>query len=376
MSGTRFDLVVIGGGLHGLSAALHVARAGRRVAVLERAWVGRHASGASAAGVRTLGRDLAEVPISLESMAMWRDIDALVGDGCGFHAYGQFRVAETAEHLAALGERAATMRRLGYSHEVMIDQAELRRLVPALSPHCLGAIGVRDDGAADPLRTLRAFRRACESAGVTIFEGCGVTALERAGTEWRVIAGEHRFLAPAVVNAAGAWGARIAAMAGDTIPLGLKASMMIVTERLDPFVKPVISVVGRSLSFKQTDEGTLVIGGGLQGRASIDTLRSEVDFVELARGARAATDLFPAVRDVRITRTWAGIEAKTADLLPVVGESPVAPGVFHAFGFSGHGFQLVPVVGAIIADLVLKGSTHRDVAGLAPQRLMDRQVAA
>ncbi len=110
MSHAPADVVVIGGGLHGLSAALHLARAGKRVTIVERAWVGRHASGATAAGVRTLSRDLAEVPISLEAMDMWHRIETIVGDHCGFHAHGQVRVAETEQHLVTLNERAATMR--------------------------------------------------------------------------------------------------------------------------------------------------------------------------------------------------------------------------------------------------------------------------
>ena len=134
--------------------------------------------------------------------------------------------------------------------------------------------------------------------------------------------------------------------------------------------------IGRSLSFKQSDLGTLVIGGGLQGSADIVAQKSTVNFVELAKGARAATYLFPSVRDVRITRAWAGMEARTADLLPVLGASPHAPGVFHSFGYSGHGFALVPVAGAIICDLVLRGRTERQIAAFAPERLMPRRAAA
>ncbi|KAB0269223.1 NAD(P)/FAD-dependent oxidoreductase [Microvirga brassicacearum] len=376
MSRSAFDTAVIGGGLHGLSAALHLARAGRRVVLVEQNWVGRHASGATAAGVRTLGRDLAEVPISLESMEMWHRIEAIVGDHCGFHSYGQLRVAEFTAHLPSLEKRLETMHQQGYGHEEIIDRAELLKLVPAIAPHCVGALIARRDGAADPHRALRAFRRSCEGAGVVIHEGCGVTAIDRRGSDWHIRAGEQEITVPVIVNAAGAWAARLAALVGDDIPLGLKASMMIVTERLAPLLKPVVSVVGRSLSFKQSDQGTLVIGGGLQGRADIDAQKSAVDFTELAKGARAATDLFPSVKDVRITRSWAGIEAKTKDLLPVIGPSPNASGVFHAFGFSGHGFQLVPVVGSIIADLVVSGKTQRHISPFSAERLMTTRAAA
>jgi sarcosine oxidase subunit beta len=376
MSAQGFDVAVIGGGLHGLSAALHLARAGRRVAILERSWIGRHASSATAAGVRTLGRDLAEVPISLEALEMWHRITQIVGDDCGFHAHGQIRVAEFDEQLPALLQREARMNERGYSHEEIIDRAELRRLVPALSSHCVGGLMARRDGAADPHRTIVAFRRTCEQASVTIFEGCGVEAVERHGSDWLLRCGPRRFSAPAIVNAAGAWAGRIAALFGDKVELGVKASMMIVTERLAPLLDPVVSVVGRALSFKQSDQGTLVIGGGLQGSANVEGQRSSVDFTKLAAGARAATDLFPMVGEVRVARCWAGIEAKTRDLLPAIGPSVQSSGVYHAFGFSGHGFELVPVVGAIICDLIVDGRTQREIAAFAPRRLMPERAAA
>jgi sarcosine oxidase subunit beta len=376
MSAKAIDTLVVGGGLHGLSAALHLARAGRRVVILERSWVGRHASGATAAGVRTLNRHPAEIPISLESMDMWHNIEAIVADDCGFHAHGQINVAEYPNHLPALEERFAMMRDAGYRHEELVDRAELLRLVPAISPHCMAALIARRDGAADPHRTLQAFRRSAEAAGVTIHEGLGVTAIERAGSDWRVRTNAGDFVAPTVVNAAGAWAGKIAAMLGDEIPLGHKASMMIVTERIEPLLKPVVSVVGRPLSLKQSDQGTLVIGGGLQGSADIEAQKSFVNFTELAKGARAATDLFPSIGPLRIVRTWTGMEAKTDDHLPVIGASPNANGAYHAFGFSGHGFQLVPVVGAILADLIVHGCTDRLIEAFSADRLMQGRAAA
>lgn len=363
------DIAVIGGGLHGLSAALHIARAGLGVTVLEASWTGRHASGATAAGVRTLGRAWEEMPIAIEAMAMWHWMEEIVGDDCGFTPHGQIRVAETEAHLQILAERAAEGRRRGFCNEEIIDVSTLKELTPAIAPHCVGALCAVRDGAADPHRTIRAFRAACLAAGVRIVEGAEVHAIARRGTAWRLTTEKGDLDAGQIVNCGGAWAAHIAAMIGETIPLGHKASMMIVTERLAPFVKPVISVQGRALSFKQSAQGTLVIGGGLQGWADVDAKHSRVDFRELAKGAKAAVDLFPCVKGVRITRTWTGIEAKTADLLPVIDRSAIHDGFWHAFGFSGHGFELIPAVGAIMADLVTTGRTERLIAPFAVTRL-------
>jgi len=376
VNGMAPDVIVIGGGLHGLSAALQLARARRKVVVLERAWTGRHASGATAAGVRTLRRDLAEMPLALEAMDMWHRLSAIVGDDCGFKAHGQVCVAETPRHLATLEERAALAQRHGYDHEEVIDRAELQRIMPAISPHCVGGLIARRDGSADPHRTLAAFRRSAEAADVEICEGTGVTAIERRGSDWIAVAGDRRFTAPVVINVAGAWAGQIAAMVGDDIPLGTKASMMIVTEPIEPLVKPVVSALGRSLSFKQTDRGALLIGGGLQGRSDLDGQLAHVAMAELAKGARAAVEIFPAARGVRVARAWAGLEAKTTDLLPVIGPSPGAPGVFHVFGFSGHGFQLVPAVGMAVAELVTQGGTNRPIAAFAAERLITLKAAA
>jgi sarcosine oxidase subunit beta len=173
-----------------------------------------------------------------------------------------------------------------------------------------------------------------------------------------------------IVNCTGAWADDIASMIGDRAPLTTRCSMMIVTERLAPFLEPVVSTVGRKLSFKQTGDGTVLIGGGRQGHPERDRESYTLDAGRLGQSAAAAAAIFPLMRRVRVVRTWAGLEAQTPDRLPIIGPSPSAPGMFHAFGFSGHGFQLGPVVGRALADLVVDGKTNLPVAPFALERFV------
>ncbi len=376
MSGA-VDVLVVGGGLHGMSAALHLARRGRRVLVLEKDRVAAHASGYSAGGVRTLGRDPAEVPLALESLSMWHRIGELVGDDCGFRETGHVKVAETEPEMATLAARAQAMRAQGWTHEELLDTAELRRVLPALASHPVGGLIARRNGFASPYRTTQAFRRAAEAAGAVVREGARVVAAEREGSQWLLAtAGGERLAAPLLVNAAGAWGARLARSLGEEIPLGFNALMMMLTARLPPFLTPVVGATGRALSFKQSETGQVMIGGGHKGTGDLDTGRVTLDIDRLAVSARTALDLFPILAGTRMVHAWAGIEGVLPDEIPVIGRSRVQPDLVHAFGFCGHGFELGPVVGSIVAELALDGATSRPIAPFAADRFQAGVTAA
>jgi sarcosine oxidase, subunit beta len=356
------DAIVIGGGLHGCSAALHLARRGMKPLVIEKDHVGRHASGVNAGGVRRLGRHVAEIPLSVASMELWHQIADLVDDPCGFESHGQVKVAESDSELDVLRRRVAEVRALGFEHEELIGQAELRQIVPAIADHCVGAIICRRDGAALPYRTTLSFKRKAESLGARFLEQTRAQSVRRDGSNWRVETDSGAHEAPILVNAAGAWADRVAAQLGEAVPLLPSAFMLMISAPMPPFIKPVLGAAGRPLSFKQFTNGTVLIGGGYQGRLDRDSNWTDLDFIGLGTSAQAVWDLFPVMRSAQIVRCWAGIEARMPDDIPVIGPSSTSEGVFHAFGFSGHGFQLGPIVGSIIAELVTSGATNLPIA--------------
>lgn len=367
---TSVDVLVVGGGIHGCALALNLARRRLRVMIIEKDYSGRHASGVNSGGVRLLGRDPRELPLALEAQRLWRDIESLVGDDCGLRTVGNLRIAEDPQGLAALERRVAEIDRLGLDYrERLIDGPLLWARLPAASRHCIAAI-VDDNGAhAQPYRATRAFRHAAVDAGVEVVEGVRVTQAHRDANLWRIETSSGRtYRAGIVVNCAGAWGARIAAMLGEEFALAPNGSMQMVTERLPPLFEPIVASASRPLSMKQFANGTVVIGGGQRASIDLDSGRSDIDVRGLAIAAKAAAEIFPALRGAKLVRAWSGIEGFTADKLPVIGPGE-SPGVFHVFGFSGHGFQLAPAVARVVADHLIDGESDISLEPFAPARL-------
>ena len=346
------DVIIIGGGIHGCSAALHIARRGLKVIVLEKDYVARHASGVNAGGVRRLGRNLAEVPIAQAAWELWQDMPALVDDDCGYRSSRYLKVARNEMELSEARSRVGKLNAMGFKHEEVIDRETLRERLPAASESCIGALHVDADGAASPFRTTVAFKRRAEALGVRFEEGMLVLGVKRQGDIWILETPVGQFVTPSVVNTCGAWGGKLASWFGDNLPIEARAPMLVITSRMPVFVEPVVGALGAALSFKQYDNGTILIGGGVCGAAYPDENRTRLDLAGLTTFLKTARAIIPAVKHTHVVRAWAGIEGYTADKLPVIGRGE-EPGIVHAFGFSAHGFQLAPAVGSIVSHLVM-----------------------
>ncbi|TPK60440.1 FAD-binding oxidoreductase [Mesorhizobium sp. B2-4-15] len=375
------DAIVIGGGIHGCCTALHLALRGLRTILLEKNTVGRHASGVNAGGIRQLMRHKAEVPLSIAAMDAWERLDDLLGPelakNCEFiGGVGQIGIAETEAEMEWCHTRAAEMRSLGHEFEEVIDAKELRRLIPAIADICRGGIISRRDGHANPFRTTQSFRLRAEQLGVRFMERTRVTGLEQGDRGWTVATESGVFRADILINCAGAWAWQVAEMIGEHLPKTHFASTLMVTSRMPHFIDPVVIGIDRVLSFKQTQAGTVVIGGGVLGDPDLNNETADTVADRMVVSAQTVCEFFPILRRATIVRSWAGLEALMPDVIPVIGPSQVAHNLWHAFGFSGHGFQLGPIVGSIIADLVATGESAIPIAELSPARFSTNDMLA
>ena len=362
------DVAIVGGGIQGCAAAFFLASRGLSPVVIEKDYVSRHASGVNGGGVRTLNRHLPEVPLALAARQLWDRLPDLIGDDGGFVVTGQLRIAETEEGAAVLRERQEALRAAGYDHELWIGSNEIRELAPAVTPGAFAALYVPTDGHASPYRTTTAFRRAAAARGATILEGVSVVTAARQGDSWRLSLSDGEAVeAATVVNCAGAWAPGLAAMVGDALPIVANGSMQMVTARMPHFLDPVVGAVGRSMSVKQFPNGSVVIGGGRRSPVDLATNESSLNMGGLAAAMRDAMAVFEPLRHARIVRFWSGIEGFTPDHLPIIGPGR-QQGIVHAAGFSAHGFQLGPIIGSIIADLVIDGASNLPIEAFSPRR--------
>jgi sarcosine oxidase subunit beta len=350
-------IVIVGGGLMGLSAAFHLRRADRRtrVTILERGRIGEAASSASAAGVRVMGRARAERAMALESLGRWPELDRELEAPTGYRRSGGLRVALDEpgwiEARATVGEQQAD----GVPLELVDDAAALR-LAPGLSPECRGGVYCPIDGQAEAVTTVQAWASAVRRMGVRIEEAVGADALVVERSRVTAVARTDGTRQPCdtALVAAGAWSAPLLAAIGVKLPLRGRGLQMLLTDAALASLMPVVGCFGRALSLKQLADGAYLIGGGWPAQVDDESVNRWEVLDESVRGSlQVARAVYPPLAARRVAQSWAGIEAFAPDDLPVLGPVPGIEGLLVAAGFSGHGFALVPVVGDVLARLAL-----------------------
>jgi sarcosine oxidase subunit beta len=352
------DIIVIGAGIHGCSLAMQLAMRGMKVLVLEKEYAARHASGVNAGSVHHIPRLTAELPLAELTLRMWHQIAELLdGDDCGFRQVGHTKIAETQSDVAPMQAISHGVAKHCTIREEYLDRDALRGREPQLARSCVAGIFSPECGYALPARTVDNFRRKAVRLGVEFRFDVEVTGIRRSGTNWYVATRKDNFEAPLLVNCAGAWGDRVARWANEEMSLTPLALMMSVTAPMPRVMNSVIGLTYRLLSIKQFENGTVVIGGGYRGTPDLETGLTRLSYARLGYNLRAATEVFPILRHARIVRCWAGIEGRSPDGLPIIGPSATEEGLWHAFGFSTHGFYLGPAVGHVLAETIVSGTS-------------------
>jgi len=360
------DIAIVGGGIVGASCAYFLAGRAADVLLLESGRVGREASGMNAGGVRQQGRALPEVPLALESLPLWADLEKRLGARVEYERTGDLRIVESDADATRLAVIADAERQAGLPLE-WVEGPALRALAPALAPGVLGGFFCPTGGQANPLLVTPAFGRRAQDAGAAVWEGSPVNEIARDGDGFTLETGNGRVRAARLVISAGAWTPALLKRLDVALPIDFFAPQMQATAPLPRVLGVVLLGFSRQLSMKQMRSGAVLIGGGKRGWGDLSTRTRGCFEQSLRLGVIDAVEVVPVLKGAETTRSWVGLEALTPDGMPII-DALENGRVYVAAGFCGHGFAIGPVVGRLLSEWLLDGRPSIDVSAFGASR--------
>jgi glycine/D-amino acid oxidase-like deaminating enzyme len=414
------EIVVIGGGIIGISAAYHLARKGLSVALIEKGHVGAEQSSRNWGWCRQQGRARAEIPLAREALRLWDDMQTESGADAGFRRTGVLFLTKKPEELAAW-ERWAAIAREQQVHSTVLSSAEVAERLPGNTDPWIGGLHTPSDGRAEPSMAVPALAIAARNRGVTIHQDCAARGLEtQGGRVSSVVTEKGTIRTQSVLLAGGAWSSLFCRRHGVELPVGLVNATACRTtpapeitsgalgtdhycirRRLDggftlalrnrgtvELTPDLFRYAGKFLpTYKQRRKGLKVSFGksffdqiirGTNWRLDqpspfeAERVRDPAPDMSLVNSALAALiEANPGLKDIRIAEAWGGTIDVTPDTVPVISAVDSLPGFFLATGFSGHGFGLGPAAGKLAADVLTGDTPLVDPAAYSYHRFVD-----
>ncbi len=350
------DVVVIGAGVMGASAAYHLAQRGMtNVIVLEKEqFVGQGATGRCAGGVRYQFGTEINVRLSIESLRMLADFREELGQDIAFRRCGYLFVLTNENDAAAFRRNDAMQQQLGVATE-FVSGDEVRRRLPLMRfDDALAGSWNPNDGLVDPNGVVSGYVSAAQRKGVKVLTGVEVTGITvKAGKVVGVETPAGAIATSIVLNAAGPWAGRVGAMAGVEIPIQPVRRQWFTTTPLPqvPTGFPFVLDFAQSLYFHREGQGLLI---GMSNQAEPPGFDQSVDEDFELVNLEAAVARMPLLEKAGRASHWAGLYEVTPDAHPVYGGTPVE-GFLIVAGFSGHGFMHGPISGKLMSELILDG---------------------
>ena len=416
------DVVVIGGGIIGVMTAWHLADRGLKVTRCEKGLIAGEQSSRNWGWIRQQGRDFAELPIMMESLAQWRALAQDFGPALGFRQDGVLYLAKTDRELAGFEDWLAKARPLGVDSHMM-SRAEVAARIPAAATPWLGALHTPSDARAEPWVAVPTLVTGAVRRGVTVLEHCAVRSLDlAAGRVAGVVTERGRIACDQVVVASGAWSALFLRACDVHIPqLAVLASVAATEPMPEVFAG---NAADDDFAFRRRQDGgySIAPGGAHDYFVGPDSFRNFKHFLPvLKKDFRSTTfrpmaphgfpdawttprrwqpdevspferirilnpkpnmkiisqvqdsfaKCFPTLGRPRLRAAWAGMIETMPDVVPVIDRTPAIPGLVIATGLSGHGFGIGPGMGRVIADLVADRPTGHDLSRFRLSRFTD-----
>ncbi len=417
---TKADIVIIGGGIVGISTALFLAREGIDVVLCEKGHIAGEQSGRNWGWVRVQGRDTREIPMMLESLRFWDGFNEEFGEDTGFVRKGCFFTANSEAELRAFENWANIAKDFDIDTR-LIGRTELRQHVHGSATEWAGAIYTESDGRAEPHLATPAIARAAERSGARIITSCAVRGLETSGGSVSAVVTEHGTIQTStVLCAAGAWTSMFCRSLGINVPqlkvrgtvartapaeevlsgnvfdarLGIRRRMdggytVAHGAVLDHPVTPSsfryffkffqalmqeIKIIKLSVGREFVDEWSTPKHWPLDAPSPFEQTRvlNPAASPSVLKGIRKNLDsIFPQLASTPIVESWAGMIEASPDIVPIIDAVDQLPGLHIATGFSGHGFGIGPGAGKTAAAMLTGTDCGIDISPLRLERFFD-----
>jgi len=376
-----YDVVIVGGGSHGLATAYYLARDHgiTDVCILEQNYIGSGAAGRNTTILRSNYKTPEGARFYDASVKLYERLSAELNYNLLFSQEGHLTLAHTDRAMFVMNERAEVNRLAGIDSKV-ISPAEVKRLAPAMSVEAdavypvMGALYHPPGGIIRHDAVVWGLARGADSGGAEIHPYRKVTGIERSnGRVTGVTLSNGRAIdAGTVVNATAGWSSTVAAMAGVQLPITTHILQAFVTEPLKPFLNVVIVSGQLHVYVSQTDRGEFLIGAEIEPWT---TYRQQGTLNFLQEASRHALELFPQLERARMLRSWAGLCDISPDYSPILGRTEVE-GFLLSAGWGTYGFKAAPIVGKTLAELVATERTPKLIEPFALERFYrDRLVS-
>lgn len=369
---TRADVVVIGGGVIGLSTAYHLARSGAgQVVLLERDELGSGSTCKSAGGVRAQFSDRVNIELAMRSLEVFRSFPDLFDQEIDLDQVGYLFLLDQEEDVASFERNVELQRSMGLSSR-LVDVEEIAALSPLVSTTGLVAgVWSPEGGHCTPESVVQGYARAARAEGVRIIRRCEVSDIEReADAITSVVTTQGQVRTDTVVCCAGAWSRPIARMAGVDLPVDPVRREILVTEPVPDLPAEIPFTIDFSTSMYFHREGPGLLAG-MSNPHEETGYRLERSEAWLGMLAEAVERRVPVLTEVGVAAGWAGLYEVTPDHNAVIGEAEGVSRFLYATGFSGHGFLQGPAVGEVVAALHRGQEPPVDVSALDVRRFRD-----